>query len=29
MKRCQVMATKVLDPEFVRGALGEQVHAAH
>ena len=22
MKRCQVMATKILDPEFVRGALG-------
>ena len=30
MKRCQVMATKILDPEFVRGALSEQVpaHAA-
>jgi taurine dioxygenase len=27
MKRCQVMATKILDPEFVRGALGEQVPA--
>jgi taurine dioxygenase len=25
MKRCQVMATKILDPAFVRGALGEQV----
>ena len=30
MKRCQVMATKILDPDFVRGALGEPVpaHAA-
>jgi taurine dioxygenase len=30
MKRCQVMATKILDPHFVRGALGEHVpaHAA-
>ena len=27
MKRCQVMATKILDPAFVRGALGEQVPA--
>jgi len=23
MKRCQVMATKILDPQFVQGALGE------
>ena len=30
MKRCQVMATKILDPDFVRRALGEHVatHAA-
>jgi taurine dioxygenase len=30
MKRCQVMATKILDPDFVRRALGAQVpaHAA-
>jgi taurine dioxygenase len=27
MKRCQVMATKILDPAFVRGALGAQVPA--
>jgi len=25
MKRCQVMATKILDPQFVQGALGEHV----
>jgi taurine dioxygenase len=28
MKRCQVMATKILDPEFVRSALGPQVPAS-
>ena len=27
MKRCQVMATKILDPGFVRAALGEKVTA--
>jgi len=27
MKRCQVMATKILDPQFVRGALGAPVPA--
>ena len=27
MKRCQVMATRILDPEFVRSALGEPVPA--
>jgi taurine dioxygenase len=27
MKRCQVMATKILDPAFVRAALGAQVPA--
>ena len=27
MKRCQVMATKILDPDFVRSALGEQIPA--
>jgi taurine dioxygenase len=29
MKRCQVLADRVFDPDFVRAAMGEPVSSAH